>query len=181
MEIAAAQQSHQSVIARARVPGSVRHTENLAAVLPPLPADHPKGTEATVTLVCLRRAASGLHEPTLSTFIVDYSPGGAAVLHRAPSSGHGLAYVLSGASRAFAWDAGVDAYRAGETWAEPAFAHNIATTNASTAEPARALVVLVTAPDLRKPRVNDGGEARWTRVAPLTCQPLTSRQLTSRW
>jgi quercetin dioxygenase-like cupin family protein len=117
--------------------------ENLAAALPLLPADHPKGTEATVTLVSLRRA-SGLHEPTLSTFIVDYSPGGAAVLHRAPSSGYVLVYVLSGAIRAFAWNAGVGTYRAGETWAEPAFAHNIATTNASTAEPARALVVLVT-------------------------------------
>jgi quercetin dioxygenase-like cupin family protein len=120
--------------------------ENLAAALPLLPADHPRGTEATVTLVSLRRA-SGLDEPTLSTFIVDYSPGGSAVLHRAPSAGYVLVYVLSGAIRAFAWDAGVGTYRAGETWAEPAFAHNIATTNASTAEPARALVVLVTGSD----------------------------------
>jgi quercetin dioxygenase-like cupin family protein len=85
-----------------------------------------------------------LHEPTLATFIVDYSPGGSAVLHRAPSTGYVLVYVLSGAIRAYAWEAGVGTYRAGETWAEPAFAHDIATTNASAAEPARALVILVT-------------------------------------
>jgi quercetin dioxygenase-like cupin family protein len=119
------------------------HGENLAAALPLLPADHPLGSGATVTLVSVRRA-SGLHEPTLSTFIVDYSPGGSAVLHRTPSFGYVLVHVLSGSVRAFAWDAGVGTYRTGETWAEPAFAYNIATTNASTGEPARALVVLVT-------------------------------------
>jgi hypothetical protein len=61
-----------------------------------------------------------------------------------------LMHVLSGAIRAFAWEAGVGTYHLGETWAEPAFAHNIATTNASTREPARALVVLVTG-DARSP------------------------------
>jgi hypothetical protein len=116
---------------------------HLTAVLPLLPADHPLGTGATVTLVSLERA-SNLREPTLSTFIVDYTPGGSAVLHRAPSSGYVLVHVLSGSIRAFAWEAGVGIYRAGETWVAPAFALKIATTNASTSEPARALVVLVT-------------------------------------
>lgn len=119
------------------------HGEDLAAAQRLLPADHPTGTGATVTLVSLKRV-SYLEEPTLSTFIVDYAPGGSAVLHRAPSSGYVLVYVLSGAIRASAWQAGVGIYRAGEIWAEPAFAYDIAATNASASEPARALVVLVT-------------------------------------
>jgi hypothetical protein len=116
---------------------------DLAAALPLLPADHPFGAGATVTLVSLERA-SNVRALTLSTFIVDYAPGGLAVLHRAPSSGYVLVHVLSGAIHASAWEAGMGTYRAGETWVEPAFANNIATTNASTRESARALVVLLT-------------------------------------
>ena len=61
------------------------HDGDLAAIISELPADHPVGTKATVTLVSLKRA---LHrdEPFLSTFIVDYLPGGSAVLHRSPAS-----------------------------------------------------------------------------------------------
>jgi hypothetical protein len=40
--------------------------------------------------------------------------------------------------------AGVRIYRTGQTWAEPAFSYDITTRNASTDEPARALVVLIT-------------------------------------
>ena len=145
-----------SVLAMTTIPNAAdvdrtdsTHGRDLAAVLWLLPADHPLGTGATTTLVSLDRA-SNLHEPTISTFIVDYAPGGSAVLHRAPSSGYVLMHVLSGAIRAFAWEAGVGTYHLGETWAEPAFAHNIATTNVSTREPARALVVLVT-DDARSP------------------------------
>jgi quercetin dioxygenase-like cupin family protein len=90
-----------------------------------------------------------LHDPTLSTFVVDYPPGGSAVLHRMPSSGYVLVYVLSGTIHAFAWDAGVGIYRAGEMWFEPAFAHNITAKNPSPDESARTLVVLVT--DSQKP------------------------------
>jgi quercetin dioxygenase-like cupin family protein len=115
------------------------HNADLAA----LPADHPLGTKATVTLVSLEQTLD-LHNPTVSTFVVDYAPGGSAVLHRAPSSGYVLVHVLSGAITAWAWEAGVGIYRAGETWAEPAFAYDIATRNASTDKPARALVVLIT-------------------------------------
>jgi quercetin dioxygenase-like cupin family protein len=103
----------------------------------------PVGTKATVTLISLKRA---LHpdEPSLSTFIVDYLPGGSAVLHRSPSAGYILVHVLSGTIRAQAWEAGMGTYRSGQTWVEPAVANDITTKNASAVEPARALVVLIT-------------------------------------
>jgi hypothetical protein len=116
---------------------------DLSAALPLLPADHPLGNGATVTLASLDRATN-LQEATVSTFIVDYSPGGSAMLHRMPASGYVLVHVLSGTIRAFAWQAGVGTYRAGQTWAEPAFAYSIATANASTHESAQAIVILVT-------------------------------------
>ncbi len=119
------------------------HDGDLAAIRSLLPADHPEGVNATVTLVSLKRAPY-LHDPMLSTFVIDYAPGGSAVLHRAQASGYVLVHVLSGAIRAQAWGAGVGTYRAGQTWVEPAFADDIASKNASNNEPARALVVLVT-------------------------------------
>src|SRR5438874_11970589 len=60
-----------------------------------LPADHLTGPEAIITLVNAHRAKN-LHDPTLSTFLVDYPPGASAVLHRMPSSGYVLVHVLSG-------------------------------------------------------------------------------------
>jgi quercetin dioxygenase-like cupin family protein len=119
---------------------------DLASIRSLLPADHPEGVNAKVTLVSLKRAQF-LHDPTLSTFIVDYAPGGSAVLHRMSTSGYVIVHVLSGAIRAQAWGAGVGTYRLGQTWAEPAFAYDIATKNASADEPARALVILVTGND----------------------------------
>jgi quercetin dioxygenase-like cupin family protein len=88
-----------------------------------------------------------MHDPMLSTFIVDYEPGGSAVLHRTPASGYVLVYVLSGAIRAQAWGAGVGTYRQGQSWVYPAFAYNITGKNASTDKPARALVVRVKSDD----------------------------------
>ena len=108
-----------------------------------LPADHPIGTNAAVKLVSLKRAAN-IPDLTISTFIVDYRPSGSAVLHRLPSSGYVLLHVLSGSIRAQAWSAGVGTYHVGEIWAEPAFARNITSKNASTTEHARALVILLT-------------------------------------
>jgi quercetin dioxygenase-like cupin family protein len=119
------------------------HDEDLAAIRSLLPADHPEGIKATVTLVSLRLAPS-LHNLVLSTFLIDYAPNGSAVLHRAPAHGYVLVHVLSGAIRARAWGAGLGTYRAGQTWTEPAFADDIASENASNDKPARALVVLVT-------------------------------------
>lgn len=119
------------------------HNGDLASIIHELPADHPIGTKATVTLVSLKRALH-LDEPILSTFIVNYLPGGSAVLHRSPIAGYILVHVLSGAIRARAWEAGVGTYRSGQTWVEPAFANNITSENASMVEPARALVVLIT-------------------------------------
>ena len=102
------------------------HDGDSAAIISELPPDHPVGTKATVTLISLKRA---LHpdEPFLSTFIVDYLPGGSAVLHRSPSAGYILVHVLSGTIRAQAWEAGMGTYRSGQTWVEPAVADDITT------------------------------------------------------
>jgi hypothetical protein len=112
------------------------------AIISELSPDHPVGTKATVTVISLKRA---LHpdEPILSTFIIDYLPGGSAVL-QSPSAGYVLIHVLSGTIRAQAWEAGMGTYRSGQTWVEPAVASDITTKNASAVEPARALVVLIT-------------------------------------
>jgi quercetin dioxygenase-like cupin family protein len=119
------------------------HDGNLATIISELPPDHPVGTNATVTIVSLTRALH-LDEPYISTFIVDYLPGGSAILHRSPTVGYVLVHVLSGTIRAQAWEAGMGTYRSGQTWIEPAFANDITTKNASAVEPARALVVLIT-------------------------------------
>jgi quercetin dioxygenase-like cupin family protein len=108
-----------------------------------LPADHPRGFGATVTPLSLERTTH-LDNPTISTFLVEYAPGASAMLHRVPSPGYVMVYVLSGTIRASAWQAGVGIYHTGETWVEPAFANCIATANASAQESARALVVLFT-------------------------------------
>src|SRR5258706_3083591 len=93
-----------------------------AAIISALPPDHPVGTKATVTLVSLKRALHP-HEPILSTFIVDYLPGGSAVLHRSSSAGYVLVHVLSGTIRAQAWEAGMGTDRSRQTWIEPAVAN----------------------------------------------------------
>jgi hypothetical protein len=116
---------------------------DLSTAVPLLPADHPVGHGAIVTLVSLKRPTN-LQSPAISTFIVDYPPGASATLHRRPTSGYVLVHVLTGTVRAFAWHAGVGTYRAGQTWSEPAFANDIATANGSTRESARVLVVLIT-------------------------------------
>jgi quercetin dioxygenase-like cupin family protein len=150
---------------------SSSHNADLAA----LPADHPLGTKATVTLVSLEQTLD-LHNPTVSTFIVDYAPGGSAVLHRAPSSGYVLVHVLSGAITAWAWKAGVGFYRAGETWAEPAFAYDIATRNASTHKPARALVVLITreADSAQQQNSRKVGKQSWSSAVPSRAEIHTN-------
>jgi hypothetical protein len=62
---------------------------------------------------------------------------------------------LSGTIGASAWQARVGTYHAGETWVQPAFANDIATTNPSHDQGARVLVMLVT------------GDARWESQYPL--------------
>ena len=106
-------------------------------------ADHPAEPRAIRTRVNTERA-TGLDDPTLSTFLVDYPPGASALLHRKPSSGYVLVYVLSGTISATAWGAGIGIYRAGEMWVEPAFAYEISAKNPSANESARTLVVVVT-------------------------------------
>jgi quercetin dioxygenase-like cupin family protein len=131
-----------SAAADVELAAGMRHGD-LAALASQLPPDHPIGTKATVTLVSLNRLV-GVPERMLSTFLVNYLPGGSAVLHRSSTSGYVLVHVLSGAIRAQAWSAGMGTYRSGQTWIEPAFADDIATKNASSVEPARALVVMIT-------------------------------------
>jgi quercetin dioxygenase-like cupin family protein len=108
-----------------------------------LPADHRIGPGAIITRVCVDRATN-LKDSRLSIFLVDYPPGASVMLHRMPSSGYVLVYVLSGSIRASAWHAGLGSYRAGETWVEPAFAYSISAKNPSANESARTLVVVVT-------------------------------------
>ena len=134
---------------------------DLASIRSLLPADHPEGVKPTVTLVSLKRAPY-VHDPRLATFVVDYQPGGSAVLQRTPTSGYVLVHVLSGAIRAQAWGAGLGTYREGQSWVLPAFAYNITSKNASTDKPARALVLLVTSND--GPRQFEGDLAGvWSR------------------
>jgi quercetin dioxygenase-like cupin family protein len=129
------------------------HAGDLAPIISELPPDHPVGTKATVTLVSLKRELH-LDKPSVSTFIVDYLPGGSAILHRSPTRGYVLVHVLSGTIRAYAWNAGVGTYRSGQTWVAPAFANNISTENASTVEPGRVFVVVVTN-DTGSPELED--------------------------
>ena len=107
-----------------------------------IPAESARGKGATVTPVSVQRAVD-VHNPTLSTFLVSLAPGGSVVLHREPSHGYVLVHVLSGGITAWAWKAQVGIYRTGETWAEPAFAYDIAVRNASARAPAEALVVVI--------------------------------------
>jgi quercetin dioxygenase-like cupin family protein len=138
------------LLAAAAIPKAValdvakdRPGQNLNSVLTSLPGDHPEGVGATVTLVSLQPATRA-YGATLSAYVVDFAPGGSAILHRAPASGYVLVHVLSGAVQARAWHAQLGTYRAGETWTEPAIASNIMAMNASASEPARALVVQTT-------------------------------------
>jgi hypothetical protein len=113
-----------------------------------VPAESPRGSKArgngaTVTPVSVQQTVN-LNNPTLSTFLVTFAPGGSVVLHGAPSRGYVVVHVLSGTLTAWAWEAQVGIYHTGETWAEPAFAYDIATRNASAHEPAEAFVVLMT-------------------------------------
>jgi hypothetical protein len=135
-------------ISAAADPITIAATSGLTAIGSPLPADHPEGVKATVTLVALQRLSS-MHDLRLATFVVDYEPGGSAVLHRRRTSpsGYVLVHVLSGVIQAQAWSAGLGTYREGQSWVFPDFAENITGKNASTDKPARALVVLVTSND----------------------------------
>ena len=89
------------------------HDEDLAAAIRSrLPVNYLEGVKATVKLVSLK-GVPYLHDPRLATFVVDYEPGGSAVLRRSrtPASGYVLVYVLSGVIRAQAWGAGLGTYR----------------------------------------------------------------------
>ena len=131
-----------AVTAISNAAGQSQHADGSAALGSLLSGDNLRGIGVTINPVSLKEK-SHLHDFTLSTFIVDYAPGGSVVLQRAPSSGYVLVHVLSGTIRASAWKAGVGNYRTGETWVEPAFASDITTSNASTKETARTFVVQV--------------------------------------
>ena len=143
MLVAAASAAPIIAMSHTAASASVGTLSQYASAVSLLPADHPTGSGAIITRVNAHRATN-LHDPTLSTFLVDYPPGASAVLHRMPSSGYVLVYVLSGTIRASAWHAGLGTYRAGETWVEPAFAYSISAKNPSAHEWARTLVVLFT-------------------------------------
>src|SRR5260370_38793165 len=75
------------------------------AIISELPPHHPVGTKATVAFVSFKRALH-LDKPFLSTFIVDYLPGGSAVLPRSPTAGYFLGHGLSGAVPTRGWAGG---------------------------------------------------------------------------
>jgi quercetin dioxygenase-like cupin family protein len=116
----------------------------LVSLASDVPAETPRGNKASVTPISVQRTVEDLHNPTLSTFLVTFAPGGSVMLHGAPSRGYVLVHVLSGAVTAWAWHAGMGTYRSGQTWSQPAFAYDISTRNASAHEPAEALVLLIT-------------------------------------
>lgn len=121
-------------------------------IYPRFPDGRPVGDNAKVTAVSRKRVLN-VHEGTLSTFMVEYAPGGSVVLPRSTTYGYVLMHVLSGSIKATAWEAGVGTYKEGETWVFPAYGNKIATRNTSTDEPARALLVLVTG-DAKSPSSN---------------------------
>ncbi len=131
-----------------------------AIIYPRFPDDRPAGDGAKVTAVSRKRVLN-LRNANLSTFMVEYAPGGSVVLPRSTAYGYVLMHVLSGSIKATAWEAGVGTYSEGQTWVFPAYGNKIATKNASTGEPARALLVLVTG-DAKSPRPSDG-DARSSR------------------
>jgi hypothetical protein len=106
-----------------------------------LMAPHRLG-EGRSSAVAFVDSAPSFHGLTVSTFLVDYPPRASAVLHRWPTHGCVLVYVLFGTIQASAWHAGMGIYRAGETWAAPAFAYSVAAANTSDSGPTRTLVVL---------------------------------------
>src|SRR5262245_353944 len=72
----------------------------------PLMAPHRIDAGAIVTPASVDRAPR-FHDLTVSTFLVDYPPRASAVLHRWPTPGCVLVYVLSGTIQASAWHAGL--------------------------------------------------------------------------
>jgi quercetin dioxygenase-like cupin family protein len=123
-------------------------------IFPRFPDDRPAGPGALVTAVSRKRVLN-VHDASLSTFIVDYAPGGSAVIPRSTAYGYVLMQVLSGSIKATAWEAGVGTYQEGQTWVFPAYGNKIVTKNTSTGEAAKALLVLITGDALpAKPQQN---------------------------
>ncbi|MFC9690886.1 cupin domain-containing protein [Kribbella sp. NPDC056951] len=94
--------------------------------------------------VLLQQALPNVEGKTFTSQIVDFAPGAAAPAHR-----HGqafvYAYVLQGSVRSQV-DAGpATTFRQGENWFENPGAHHVVAANASKTEPAKLLVVYVSA------------------------------------
>src|SRR5512138_1135546 len=75
--------------------------------------------------------------------VIDYPPGAGSVPHRHAGSAFIYAYVLSGLIRSQVDDEPARVYRPGETWFESPGAHHRVSENASDAEPARLLAVII--------------------------------------
>jgi len=138
-------------------------------IYPRFPDDRPAGDGAKVTAVSRKRVLN-LHNANLSTFMVEYAPGGSVVIPRSTSYGYVLMHVLSGSIKATAWEAGVGTYGEGQTWVFPAYGNKIATRNTSPDEPARALLVLVTG-DAKTPSPNADAKASGDAQSAKAPQP----------
>ncbi|WP_020174448.1 hypothetical protein [Methyloferula stellata] len=147
-------------------------------IYPRFPDDRPAGPGATVTAVSRKRVLN-LHDANLSTFMVEYAPGGSVVIPRSTSYGYVLMHVLAGSIKATAWEAGVGTYGEGQTWVFPAYGNKIATRNTSTDEPARALLVLITG-DAKSPspdadlKVSGDAQSATARVPDSVSQAPTN-------
>ena len=100
MLVAAASAAPIIAMSHTAASASVGTLSQYASAVSLLPADHRTGSGAIITRVNAHRATNR-HDPTLSTFLVDYPPGASAVLHRMPSSGYVLVYVPVGDNQCF--------------------------------------------------------------------------------
>ena len=119
---------------------------SLAAVFVPVvaSADPSAPTGETVTLV-FEQAIPNIPGKSLAVNVVDYAPGGKSAPHRHAGSAFIYAHVLSGAVRSQVNDEPARVCRAGESWFEAPGSRHRVSENASAAEPARLLAVIVVA------------------------------------
>lgn len=97
----------------------------------------------------LKQPIPSLAGKALVATVIEYAPGAASPAHRHPGSNLIYAHVLSGAVRSQLNEEPPTIYRAGESWFELPGAHHKVSENASSAEPARLLVIFVADSDSR--------------------------------
>ena len=114
-----------------------------AALIPPTAGStHGAPLRETITIAA-DEPIPNLPGKRLASRIVYYPTGASSAPHRHARSAFIYAYVLSGEIRSQVDDEPVRVYRPGEAWFERPGAHHRVSANASDAEPARLLAVLI--------------------------------------